>query len=726
MTRVPYRLDRFGLADSVRAAAELRAAAESSATPAAAAEAVVRRLDEAFVGDDGRRGLRWVRWYAATEAADEPLVGEIARRLSRPDPVAVASRFDVDGPVIGFGGALGGGRTFVVVLAPAGPVEERFAEWLAPVAAGVRSGLLAHAAADGNGGSAAWREALREQLHLVENAIGGHGAELARDVGRLSADAEVVGLLQAVGRRLMAQLDLDALVQDATETATKATGAAFGAFFYNLIDDNGESYTLYTLAGVPRAAFERFPMPRNTKVFAPTFSGEGTVRVPDITADPRYGHNPPHHGMPAGHLPVRSYLAVPVVSPTSHEVLGGFFFGHPRPDRFQESHERLAEGIAGYAAIALDNARLYARQRGLATELQRSMLPAIPEVPGFTLVSRYLPAGAGSEVGGDWIDVIELPAGRTAFVVGDVQGRGVAAAAVMGQVRTAVRSYALLDLPPADVLRNASDLAATMPRQPFVTCVYAVHDPADGTLTYANAGHPAPALVEAAGPVTLLGERLGQPLGVGRSYEQREVHFPPGAAVALYTDGLVEQRGRPLDHGLLALAEALKAVAPVPAGDLEAACDGLLRQVTGAAHGDDVALLYVRNADGPRRAVAMTLDDDPAYIAAQARRFIRNTMASWHLDDTVDAAATIGTELVTNAIRHAAGPVRLRLHQTGDRLVIDVGDRDQRLPRRFDPAPHEEHHRGLFLVDAFADRWGTRPTPDGKVVWAELAVPERS
>jgi anti-sigma regulatory factor (Ser/Thr protein kinase) len=134
-----------------------------------------------------------------------------------------------------------------------------------------------------------------------------------------------------------------------------------------------------------------------------------------------------------------------------------------------------------------------------------------------------------------------------------------------------------------------------------------------------------------------------------------------------------------------------------------------------------VALLFVRNIEERRRAVAMPLDDGP-YVAAQARRFIRNTLASWHLDDAFDAAATVGTELVTNAIRHAEGPVRLRLHHARDRLVVDVTDHDQRLPRRFEPLPHEEHHRGLFMVDAFARRWGTRPTADGKVVWAEIGV----
>lgn len=206
---------------------------------------------------------------------------------------------------------------------------------------------------------------------------------LSHTVRTLRAEASVVDTLHATGRALTAQLDLNRVVQDATDAAVTATGAQFGAFFYNLVNEYGESYTLYTISGVAREEFSRFPMPRNTAVFAPTFDGVGTVRSPDITADPRFGHNAPHHGMPKGHLPVCSYLAVPVISPSTSEVLGGFFFGHSEPDRFTGRHEYLAEGIAGYAAIALDNARLYDRERNLAAELARSMIPEIPTVGGW-------------------------------------------------------------------------------------------------------------------------------------------------------------------------------------------------------------------------------------------------------------------------------------------------------------------------------------------------------
>jgi signal transduction histidine kinase/DNA-binding response OmpR family regulator len=174
----------------------------------------------------------------------------------------------------------------------------------------------------------------------------------------LRDEARLLQTLNRTGGHLAGELDLERIVQMVTDAGVDLTGAAFGAFFYNVENDAGGSYTLYTLSGVERAAFERFAMPRNTAVFAPTFAGQGIVRSDDITQDPRYGHNAPHRGMPEGHLPVRSYLAVPVTGRTG-EVMGGLFFGHPEQGIFSERHERLMSGIAAQAAIAIDNGRLY-------------------------------------------------------------------------------------------------------------------------------------------------------------------------------------------------------------------------------------------------------------------------------------------------------------------------------------------------------------------------------
>jgi PAS domain S-box-containing protein len=194
-------------------------------------------------------------------------------------------------------------------------------------------------------------------------------SKIARDVSALrAAQSERVRLLQEnaaimeavnnVGAMIASDLDRDKVVQAVTDAATELTTAEFGAFFYNLVNDAGESYTLYTISGVPRELFANFPMPRNTAVFGPTFKGTGVVRSADITADARYGHNPPYHGMPRGHLPVRSYLAVPVTG-RDGEVIGGLFFGHSDTGRFTEHHERLALGVASWASVALENARMF-------------------------------------------------------------------------------------------------------------------------------------------------------------------------------------------------------------------------------------------------------------------------------------------------------------------------------------------------------------------------------
>lgn len=187
----------------------------------------------------------------------------------------------------------------------------------------------------------------------------------------LKEETRTLEVLNQTGVMLAAKLDMQDIVQAVTDAATELSGAEFGTFFYNVSNEKGESYQLYTLSGAPREAFERFPSPRNTEVFGPTFRGEGIVRVDDITADPRYGRNPPNRGMPPGHLPVRSYLAVPVVS-RAGEVLGGLFFGHQLPGIFSPRVERIVAGIAAQAAIAIDNARLVQQAQFEIAERRRA------------------------------------------------------------------------------------------------------------------------------------------------------------------------------------------------------------------------------------------------------------------------------------------------------------------------------------------------------------------
>ncbi|WP_410648939.1 SpoIIE family protein phosphatase [Amycolatopsis sp. cmx-4-54] len=522
-------------------------------------------------------------------------------------------------------------------------------------------------------------------------------------IRELRAEASVVDALHAVGRELTAQLDLDKLVQNATDAATAATGADFGAFFYNLVDQFGESYTLYTISGVPRAAFSSFPMPRNTAVFAPTFDGIGTVRSADITQDARFGKNAPYHGMPEGHLPVCSYLAVPVTSPTTGEVLGGFFFGHPESDRFSARHEYLAEGIAGYTGIALDNARLYERERNLAAELSRSMLPTVPDVPGLRLLTRYLPAATGSKIGGDWFDVIPLQSGSTAFVIGDVVGHGITAATVMGQMRTAIRSYAVLELPPANVLRHVSQLTTGLFDTAFVTCFYAVHNSHDDTLTFANAGHLAAVLIRPDGTMEQIGEAMAQPLGIGTTYHERTTSFPPGSDLVLYTDGLVESRTRDLTLGIQWLLEGLAELRK--AADSEAAWDQLIDTLTESRHDDDIAILHAHNTAIPielTEKVEATTD----HIAVFRDR-ISNWAAGLGLDDDRRDDLTLAVyEAMANAVEHAyrdrpvPGPLDIRGSCHDGRITVTVTDQGQWRT----PDPHDTiRGRGLKLINSLTD-----------------------
>ena len=233
------------------------------------------------------------------------------------------------------------------------------------------------------------RVSLEHLFQSIRSAVRVHQAEgAAREAtAQLQEQVRVTETLYRIGGMLAAERDVHKLVQTVTDAATKLTRAQFGAFFYNLISESGESYTLFTLSGVSRETFEKFPMPRNTQLFDPTFSGEGVVRVDDVTADPRYGKSGPYHGMPEGHLPVRSYLAVPVVSRTG-QVLGGLFFGHAEVGRFTDADEALVLGIASQAAVAIDNAQLYqALKRG--EEQYRFLAESIPQ-----MVWTALPSGA--------------------------------------------------------------------------------------------------------------------------------------------------------------------------------------------------------------------------------------------------------------------------------------------------------------------------------------------
>ncbi|MGZ9934310.1 SpoIIE family protein phosphatase [Streptomyces sp. NC-S4] len=294
---------------------------------------------------------------------------------------------------------------------------------------------------------------------------------------------------------------------------------------------------------------------------------------------------------------LRTYLAtlgsarlVPLVARGT--VLGAVAVTRTRErEPFDEQDCVLVDELVARAALNIDNARMYTLQRQAALTLQRSLTnSALPEVPGLELTGRYLPA-SDHDVGGDWYDVIPLPGDRTGLVIGDVMGHGIHAAAVMGQLRTAVRTLARHDVPPARLLRSLDAVVADLGEDEMATCVYAVHDAASGVCVIARAGHPPPAVVTPGGAITFLDGPPGTPLGTGgQDFRTEEVRLPPGSLLVLYTDGLIEARDRDLDQGMAQLAGALHRVER----PLEELSDGILRLLLPRAQQDDVAVLLAR------------------------------------------------------------------------------------------------------------------------------------
>ncbi|MEU3227359.1 SpoIIE family protein phosphatase [Streptomyces sp. NPDC006976] len=461
-----------------------------------------------------------------------------------------------------------------------------------------------------------------------------------------------------------------------------------------------------------------------------------TGRVEDVPADDR--------GF------VQSTLAVPMVA---HDTVVGLvrFSRTKGSEPFDDRDRALATELAARAAVCIDNARLYRREHERALILQRSLLPpGDPEAAGLDIACRYLPGNTATEVGGDWFDVIELPGHRTALVVGDVMGRGLRAAVAMGELRTAVRTLALLDLEPAEVLSALDEVArglgtpggaspsdggggaqwparaarksreADLSEVYLATCVYAVYDPVTRRCTFANAGHLPPVVVEPGEAALLLDVPPGMPLGVGgEPFEEVEVELKEGALLALYTDGLVESRDHPLDEGLAALRAALVE----PERPLEDVCDRVLTSLDTRHGEDDIALLMARIQGLPTEAVGDWRLPRELRSVGRARELARGQLTEWGLEELVDTTELLVSELVTNALRYGEGEIRLRLLR--DRtLVCEVWDAGLVQPRRRRARDTDEGGRGLQLVGLLSAAWGARRTPRGKTVWFELPLPD--
>ncbi|MFD9293047.1 SpoIIE family protein phosphatase [Streptomyces sp. NPDC060030] len=469
---------------------------------------------------------------------------------------------------------------------------------------------------------------------------------------------------------------------------------------------------------------------RDSVVGRTLIQGEPTRLVLDDDALRRWSTDEPVRSRSMRDHGIHSVMVVPLRA--RGITLGTTLFcRHRTPGAFGAADLQLAAELVSRAAVCVDNARRYTRERATALALQRSLLPRrAARQKAVEVTARYLPKANGAGLGGDWFDVIPLSGARVALVVGDVVGHGLHASATMGRLRTAVRTLADVDLAPDELLTQLDDLALTLDReQPAdgpeggqvagATCLYAVYDPATGHCTMARAGHPEPVVTRPDGSAEQLRLPPGPPLGVGGPpYEAVEFELPEGSRVALYTDGLIEMAGRDTQQ---ALAE-LRDLVGRPAQSLEEALDAVMETLVPEQPTDDVALLLARTRrlDADHYA-SWDLPSDPS-VVSDARRRAAAQLTAWGLDDAVFTTELVVSELVTNAIRHGGDPIRLRLIRD-NALICEVFDGSSTAPHLRRARMFDEGGRGLLLVASLTGRWGTRYTGTGKTIWAEQPLP---
>ncbi|MEU6229325.1 SpoIIE family protein phosphatase [Streptomyces sp. NPDC047042] len=402
-----------------------------------------------------------------------------------------------------------------------------------------------------------------------------------------------------------------------------------------------------------------------------------------------------------------------------------------RPEAFTADDLILAEELTAKAAVAIDNARRYSRERATALTLQRALLPQrLPQQDAVEVASRYLPADTDAEVGGDWFDVIPLSGARVALIVGDVVGHGLHASASMGRLRTAVRTLADVDLPPDELLTHLDDLVLHLasdlqPSSHFqttgetgATCLYTVYDPVSRRLTLASAGHPLPLVIAPDGTSTPVAAQPGPPLGTGGlPFESSELELPEGSLLALYTDGLVESRERDVDRGIAELLGVLDHTA----SSLDALCDTVMEAMLPGNRTDDAAVLLARTrALDPQHVADWDVEPDFTQVS-RARQFALDQLVAWGLEETAFVTELVVSELVTNAIRYGEPPIRLRLIRD-TALICEVSDASNTAPHLRRARAFDEGGRGLLLVAQLTQGWGTRHTSQGKTIWCAQSL----
>ncbi|MEU6656108.1 SpoIIE family protein phosphatase [Streptomyces sp. NPDC046900] len=428
-----------------------------------------------------------------------------------------------------------------------------------------------------------------------------------------------------------------------------------------------------------------------------------------------------------------AWVFLPMIA--SGHSIGMCLVSFAQPRSFSDEERTLLTAVSGLAGQSLERARLYDVEHARAQELQRGLLPrTLPCLPAACAAARYLPAGRGEHVGGDWYDVIPLSADRVAMVIGDVMGHGIPQAATMGQLRTAVRTLADLDIPPAELLSHLNDLVSDLGEDCYATCLYAVFDPITRMCSFSLAGHLPPVIVHPDGTVHRPDLAADPPLGAAEPpFETHQLLLPEESLLVLCTDGLVESATQDVDQGLARLQQILaqNAMPTFTVRDeaddvqhLDDLCDTVVSALL-PDHGqtnDDAALLIAHTRAVDAGDVASCILPDDPRAAGQAREFVRQQLAAWGLDDLAITTELLASELIGNVIRHAKGPIRLRLLRSRS-LTCEVYDGSLSTPRIRHAAYTDEGGRGLQLVAALSRRWGARYLRDGKCIWTEQDIP---
>ncbi|MEU6659103.1 SpoIIE family protein phosphatase [Streptomyces sp. NPDC046821] len=565
--------------------------------------------------------------------------------------------------------------------------------------------------------------------------------ELRALAGRAQATRERLELLYDAGVRIGTTLDVVRTAEELADVAVPRFADVVTVELHEGVLRGGEPTEGITdmrraaITGVEQkdafsAVGDRIRFAASTPMARSMASGRAVLEDDLSTAEEWYALHPERAQRLLDHG-VRSLISVPLRA--RGVVLGlADFWRMDSTGPFEQDDLSTAEELAARAAVAIDNARRFTREHSMAVTLQRSLLPGeLPVQNALEVAHRYLPAEAG--VGGDWFDLIPLPGARVALVVGDVVGHGVRAAATMGQLRTAVHNFSSLDLAPDELLSHLDEQVARIDAETAredeadgegagiigATCLYAIYDAVTGHVTLSSSGHPGPAILLPDGTVTLPKVPVSPPLGVGDGIpgETMELHLPEGSQLVLYTDGLIEDRRRDFDTGLELLRTAL---ATSVDGTPEETCAVVLDAVMPERPADDVALLVARTRLlDPGRVAEWDVPPDPAAVGP-VRSMCLSTLDGWGLDEIAFTAELVLSELITNAIRYGTQPVRVRLLYDVN-LTIEVADGSSTSPHLRQAAITDEGGRGLFLVAHYAERWGTRYSSRGKVIWAELS-----